>query len=79
MGNVLRNKYTVLKVYCDSVPSDTLEISLLTAANKNGVIRLDITEGGKSSKFQMNMDGETRKKVIDALQNIEANLLILNN
>ena len=79
MGNILRNKDTILKVYCDSVPSDTLEISLLTAANKDSVIRLDITEGSRSSKFHMNMDGETRKKVIDALQNIEANLLILNN
>jgi len=78
MGNILRNKNIVLKVYCDSVPADYLEISILSAHSKCDVIRLDITEDGKSSKFQMEMKGKSRKKIVDALQNAEANLLILN-
>jgi len=42
-------------------------------------IRIDIVESNKSSKFHMDLDGEKRKKLIDALVNAEANLLILNN
>jgi len=80
MGDVLMNNDVILKEYCGTIPTDYLEISVITEyiQNKDSLIRIDITENGESSIFQMGIKSETRKRIVDALQNAEANLLILN-
>jgi len=70
------NKKLILRLECDSIHSDTLEVSVFEIEHVP-TISINIIESNISKKFHMDLDGEKRKKLIDALVNVEANLLIL--